>query len=411
MRLLHLSDLHLGKSIYGYSMIEDQRFWIDEFLKVCDEQKPDAVMVAGDVYDRATPGAAAITLLDYFIEEISNRQIPLLIIAGNHDSGERLEYAGEILKKHDVYIAGVLQRKITRVTLPDEEGEVNFYLLPYLYPERVASFFDRNDIKSYEEAMINYLSHQDIDTSERNVLIAHQNIIADGVEAERGGSETMSGGIGPIDYSVFDDFDYVALGHIHRARPVGRSQVRYAGTPICYHLDETKQGKKGPLLVEIGPKGEEIKVETIEIKPLHRMRYEKGTKEELHAMFENDNGRDEYVGLVMTDERVDSVTYAYFNDLLQKRGSKLLEFRSEAKSQSGVREGRSREEIQGESFQDLFAELYTKANNDEPPTTEEYEMMKFAADKMSRCEVTKDANPDNSLVDEVIAFARQLGGE
>ena len=128
-------------------------------------------------------------------------------------------------------------------------------------------------------------------------------------------------------------------------------------------------------------------------------------------MFENDNGRDEYVGLVMTDERVDSVTYAYFNDLLQKRGSKLLEFRSEAKSQSGVREGRSREEIQRESLQDLFAELYTKANNDEPPTTEEYEMMKFAADKMSRCEVTKDANPDNSLVDEVIAFARQLGGE
>ena len=110
MRLLHLSDLHLGKSIYGYSMIEDQRYWINEFLKVCDEQKPDAVMVAGDVYDRATPGAAAITLLDYFIEEISNRQIPLLIIAGNHDSGERLEYAGEILKKHDVYIAGVPQR-------------------------------------------------------------------------------------------------------------------------------------------------------------------------------------------------------------------------------------------------------------------------------------------------------------
>lgn len=411
MRLLHLSDLHLGKSIYGYSMVEDQRFWIDEFLKVCDKQKPDAIMVAGDVYDRATPGAAAIMLLDYFIEEISNRHIPLLMIAGNHDSGERLEYAGEILKKHNVYIAGVPERNITKVTLSDKDGNVNFYLLPYLYPERVLSFFDQKDIHSYEEAMVYYLKQQDIDFNERNILIAHQNIIADGTEAERGGSETMSGGIGPIDYSVFDGFDYVALGHIHRSLPVGRKEVRYAGTPMCYHLDETKQEKKGPLLVEIGSKGEKINVETVEIKPLHKMRYEKGTKKELQAMFENNISKGEYVGLIMTDERVDAVTYAYFNDLLQKRESKLFEFKSEFKSQSGVREGRTREEIKRESLQDLFAELYTKANNNEPPTNEEYEMMTFVADKVARCDFEKDINQDDHLIDEVIAFAKKLGGE
>ena len=214
---------------------------------------------------------------------------------------------------HDVYIAGVPQRKITRVTLPDEEGEVNFYLLPYLYPERVASFFDRNDIKSYEEAMINYLSHQDIDTGERNVLIAHQNIIADGVEAERGGSETMSGGIGPIDYSVFDDFDYTALGHIHRPQSLSE-KVRYCGSPLKYSFSEAKYDKTVTIV-----DADDFSVQTIALKPLHDMRMIKGSIENiLSKEVINAADSDDYLHITLTDkdniiDAMDKVRSAYPN--------------------------------------------------------------------------------------------------
>lgn len=410
MKFLHISDLHFGKKVYGYAMNDDQKYWIDQFLEICDEEKPNAVVVAGDVYDVSSPSAESVSLLNYFIEEIAKeRQIPILIIAGNHDSGEKLAFASAILEKNNIHIVGTIQKEIKKVTLSDEFGEVDFYLLPYLFPNQVSVVLEDEEIRTYEEAMKKLLEAQNIDFSRRNVLVSHQNITQNGVEAERGGSERTVGGSGPIDYSVFDGFDYVALGHIHSSVKVGRDEVRYAGTPLCYHMNETRQDKKGPLIVAIGSKESGVNVRTREIVPLHKMRLEKGTKQELYDLFGKDTGKEEYVGIVLTDERISPENYNYFKNLLDSRGSTLMLFDSEFKSGTSVKEGKSREEIKSTSLEDLFADLFKETNASIPPTEEEYQMMKFVAEITNRSDYSKPPKEDCPDIDKIIQFAKKLG--
>ena len=267
MRFIHLSDLHFGKMLHGVSLLEngDQPDWVEQFLALAAEKQPDAVVIAGDIYDRSMPSGAAMQLFSRMVTELSKRNVPVLIAAGNHDSGERLSCFKDILSRQNVYIAGEVRRELTHVTLTDAAGPVTFWLLPYVFPAAAAQALGDETIRDYDTAVRRLLAAQEIDPSQRNVIVAHQNVTKGGVEGIRGGSESMVGGVGQVDCSAFDAFDYAALGHIHAAYAVGRAAVRYAGSPMCYHFDELRQPKKGPLLVELGAKGTEPVVETLSI--------------------------------------------------------------------------------------------------------------------------------------------------
>ncbi len=254
MKLLHRLDLYLGKSIHGVSLLEsgDQPVWVDRFWERVRNLRPDAVVVAGGIYDRNAPSGEAVALLDRMVTVLAELDIPLLMVAGNHASGQRLSFGGSLLAKQQVHISGVLSKTLPHATLTDRHGPVTFWLMPYVFPALVAQVLEGETIRDYHTAVRRLLEEQPVDFSQRNVLVAHQNVTANGQEVLRGGSESMVGGVGQVDYRAFDGFDYVVLGHIHSTYPVGRDAVRYAGSPLCYHFEESKQPRKGPLLVELG---------------------------------------------------------------------------------------------------------------------------------------------------------------
>ena len=308
MKFLHIADLHFGKSVHGVSLLEngDQTAWVQCFLRLAEEVKPDAVVVAGDVYDRSAPSGDAVALLDCLLTALAERHIPVMMIAGNHDSGQRLSFGGSLLARQNIYIAGVLSKELTHVTLPDPDGHgpVTFWLMPYIFPALAAQVLEDEDIRDYDTAVRKLLAAQNVDFTQRNVIVAHQNVTENGAEALRGGSESMVGGVGQVDYTAFDGFDYAALGHIHAAYHVGRASVRYAGSPLCYHFSETGQPAKGPVLVELGVKGEKPKIQTCLIPPLHPMREVKGSWEQLRDSELGQARENEYLRIVLTDRRI-----------------------------------------------------------------------------------------------------------
>lgn len=304
MKFFHLADLHLGKSIHGFSLIEegDQPYWADHFLKAVDEQRPDGVVIAGDIYDRAVPPKEAVELFDQMLTALARRGIPVLIVAGNHDSGPRLAFASGLLEREGVYIAGEAKAEMVHVTLQDEFGPVTFWLMPFLFPAAVRYALDQEDLGSYDEAVRVLLAEQRIDFSQRNVLVAHQFVVSGGEKPEMGGSETTVGGLGQVDASAFDGFDYVALGHIHGAQKIGREEVRYGGSPLPYSFSEVNQ-RKGLTLVEMGEKGQ-LSVRLLELPPLHKMRQEKGTLEEILNREGDEISQEDYLRVVLTDPQM-----------------------------------------------------------------------------------------------------------
>ena len=232
MKFFHLADLHFGKIIHGYSMIEmeDQKFWMKQLIEQAKKIKPNAIVIAGDVYDRAIPSKEAVNLFDEFLTQLAELAIPVLMISGNHDSGTRLAFGDKLLCHQGIYIAGEVKKEICCVTLEDEYGPVNFWLLPYLFPAVVNSILEREDLKDYDSAIRALLAEQKIDHTQRNVMVAHQFVVAGSEKPSMGGSETTVGGIGQIDASVFEEFDHTALGHIHNAQCMGKKNVRYAGS-------------------------------------------------------------------------------------------------------------------------------------------------------------------------------------
>ena len=396
MRFLHLSDLHFGKSLYGVSLIDngDQAFWKERFLERVQEVQPDAVVISGDIYDRSSPSGDAVMLFDSMLTRLEDMGIPVLIAAGNHDSGQRLSFAGDILAKQNVYVAGMVKEEICHVTIPDRDGagDVTFWLIPYLFPAAAAKKLGDDSIKDYETAMRRLLERQNIDFSRRNVAVAHQNVTAGGKEAERGGSESMVGGVGGMDYRVFDGFDYVALGHIHSSCWVGRRQVRYAGSPLCYHFDETRQRAKGPLLVEMGEKGREIKIEPQIIPPLHPMREIRGAWEEIKTGEEQGGARDEYVRIVVTDRRVTPEISAFCRELLGNRGSVVMELVSD-RGEAGAAAAEDGGSGAGQkSIEAYFEEFYCERVKDREPDGKDRELFRFAAERARAGETAERRN-------------------
>lgn len=408
MRFLHLADLHFGKSIYGMSLIDsgDQTAWVNGFLELAGNVKPDAVVIAGDVYDRNMPSKDAVLLFDDMLTKLNEMNIKVLMVAGNHDSGHRLSFAKDILSKNNIFISGTLESKLQHITFSDvdEYGPITFWLVPYIFPALVAQKLEDDSIANYDVAMRRLIEAQNIDFSKRNVLVAHQNVTANGVEVEHGGSESMVGGVGQIDYSAFDGFDYVALGHIHSAYSVGRREVRYAGSPLCYHFNEIKQKNKGPVLVEINEKGQSINIETLEVKPLHAMREIKGTFEEVKASEEGNDVRGEYVRIVITDRKITPEMSDFFRELFRKRDSFVLELVSEFREFDGVL---NTSLFYGEKklVEEYFQDLYSEKRVDLIPNQKDVELFSFIGEQVRNADLSnKENEADSKDVDKLLEF-------
>lgn len=300
MKFLHLADLHLGKRVNGFSMLEDQAHILRQILAILDDEQPDGVLIAGDVYDKSVPSVEAVGLLDGFLTELRTRGVPVLLISGNHDSPERLAFGGRVMDSCGIHISPVYDGALAPVTLQDAFGPVHVWLLPFVKPAHVRRWFPDADIESYTDAVAEAVAHMDIDTAARNVLVTHQFVTG----GTRSGSEELSvGGTDNVDSGVFAPFDYVALGHLHGAQHIGRETIRYAGSPLKYSFSEARQ-HKSVTVVTLGEKGD-VQVRTAALTPLRELREIRGSYDELTArsFYEHTTYRSDYLHLILTDEQ------------------------------------------------------------------------------------------------------------
>lgn len=306
MRFIHVSDLHLGKRVHEFPMIEDQMIVLDSIVDLCERERPDAIVIAGDVYDKAIPSIEAIDLFERFLIRLSELSVPILMIAGNHDSGERLSFGSSFLEKHDIHIAGVFNGTIPAVEVASGDDQwTTFHLLPFIRAGHVRRFFPDREIRTVEEAVEAALSRVTRGRGQQ-VLIAHQFVVARGSELVRSDSETLQVGTADeIDVSLFSAFDYVALGHLHGKQRVGRRDVFYSGSPLPYSFSEVNQ-VKGALIVDMTADG----TVTVRQEPLERrrdMRRIRGTLSELleqgvHLKRIDDKARFDYLEVTLTDK-------------------------------------------------------------------------------------------------------------
>lgn len=289
MKLFHLSDLHIGKLLCGYILKENQERVLSQIVACAQEEHPDAILICGDIYDKSAPSGEAYVMFDRFLEALSEirPRIPVFIIAGNHDSPERLSYASAFLEKHSIYLSVFPPVRedeyLKKITLEDEYGPVDFYLLPFLKPGYLRPLLPEGSAFSYEEAVRFLLSREKIDSGRRNVILSHQFYMAGQSEPETCDSEVavaMAGGLDRIDISVLDAFDYAALGHLHGSQKVGRLSARYCGTPYKYSVSE-EHHHKGVTVVELGKKGEEPQLRFLPLSGLQDVRRLRGTLEEV----------------------------------------------------------------------------------------------------------------------------------
>lgn len=300
MKLFHLSDLHLGKRVYAFSMLQDQRYVLEQVCALAEKHQLDGILLSGDLYDKPIPPVEAVQLLDEFLTKMQQMGIAVYAISGNHDSAGRVDFGSRILQQQNLHICGAFDGKLYHVSKEDAFGEIHFYLLPFLKPATVSAFREGGESLTYAEAVKWALETMDIDTTKRNVLLAHQFVTWKGT-AEESDSETKTlGGVDEMDASLFFDFDYVALGHLHSPQRIGRDTIRYGGSPLKYSFSELRQ-KKGVTLVEIQEKGN-ITTEFLPLEPLHPLREIKGTLADLLEAAEEAGGSEDYVRAILTDE-------------------------------------------------------------------------------------------------------------
>lgn len=299
MKLIHLSDLHLGKRINEFSMLEDQEYILTKIIHIIDEQQPDGVIIAGDVYDKSVPAAEAVELFDDFLVRLSKRGLQVFVISGNHDSAERIAFGGRLMDQSGIHMSPVYDGTVTPVTLTDAFGAVNVYMLPFIKPSTVRRFFPDREIASYTDAVRAAVEAMAVDTAQRNVLITHQFVTG----AVRSESEEVSvGGTDNVDAAAFAPFDYVALGHIHRGQACGEEYIRYSGTPLKYSFSEAKD-QKSVTVLELGAKGERT-LTLIPLLPKRDIAEIRGTYEELtlKSFWENTSYTEDYMHITLTDE-------------------------------------------------------------------------------------------------------------
>ena len=305
MKLLHLGDLHLGKSLGEFDLYEDQKYILDQILSIIREKEIDGVLIAGDVYDRAIPSESAMNLLDYFLKSLADQKVKTFMISGNHDSDDRLGYGSRLFESSHIYIAAQFRGTLYKKTVIDEYGEADFYLLPFVKASQVRHFYPDEKIESYDAAVRVILEHAQIDPDKRNIIVAHQFVAGRGADPELGGSEgtgTQSVGlVEKIGWDCFDMFDYAALGHIHSPQSIGRREVRYSGSPLKYSLSEAGNDKSVPV-VTLGPKGE-VDIELVKLRPMRDMRRLKGPIEKLLDK-DNVSRPEDFIYATLTNEEL-----------------------------------------------------------------------------------------------------------
>ncbi|MDO5382001.1 MAG: exonuclease SbcCD subunit D [Eubacteriales bacterium] len=299
MKLMHISDLHLGKRIFEYSMIEDQKYILKQIVGIVESEKTDGVIIAGDVYDKPIPSVEAVELLDDFLRSLVKKNQKIFIISGNHDSAERISFASSILKESGVFVSPVFDGNIRPVNMKDEQGECNIYMLPFVKPSTVRNVYENAEVVDYTDAIKCVIEHMDIDKSKNNILVMHQFVtgatICDSEEKSIGGLDDVSG-------EILKDFEYVALGHIHGPQKVGSDNIRYCGTPLKYSFSEVKH-KKSVTILDIKEKGN-INIDTVPLIPRKDMYEIRGTYDEITSrqFYEGKDFKEGYLQITLTDE-------------------------------------------------------------------------------------------------------------
>lgn len=356
MKFIHLSDLHLGKRVNGFSMLEDQKYILTEIINIIDTEKPNAVIIAGDVYDKSVPPAEAVEMLDEFLVCLAKRNLQVFIISGNHDSPERLAFGNRLIDVSGIHISPVYNGEVKPISLQDEYGIVNIYMLPFIKPVNVRRYFPDEDIATYTDAMRLAVNQMNIDTSNRNILITHQFVTG----ALRSDSEDISvGGSDNIDVSAFKGFDYIALGHIHRPQNIGSECVRYCGTPLKYSFSEAKH-KKSVTIIELHTK-DDFSVRTVPLTPIHDMVVLKGTYADItnKSYYENTSWQEDYVHITLTDEEdipdaIGKLRTIYHNLMEIKYDNKRTQYNAEINGTDTVK---------NKTPLELFKEFYELQNN------------------------------------------------
>lgn len=373
MKIMHLSDLHIGKKVNEYSMLQDQIYILKEILQIIDDEKVETVIIAGDVYDRSLPPNEALELFDEFLYQLSSRNVNVFVISGNHDSPERISYGGRMMTENKIFLSPVYDGNVKPITLNDDYGEVNFYLLPFVRPADIRRYFPDENIENYTDAVKVAIDNMNVDFNERNILVTHQFVTG----AELSESEDIIvGGTDNVSGEVFDGFDYVALGHIHREQTVGKDNIRYCGTPLKYSFSEAKNIKSVTIL-DFNDKGN-IEYSKIPLTPFRDMREIRGTYYELtlKSNYESTNTED-YLHITLTDEEdipdaIGKLRSIYPNimkldyDNLRTRGSGTVD---------------AIENIESKSPFELFADLFKQQNNQDM-SEEQEEIMRNLIDKI-----------------------------
>ena len=364
MKFIHLSDLHLGKRLENYNLFDDQKYILVEILKIINDEKPDAVIIAGDVYDKSVPTVEAVGLFDWFLVKLASQKLQVYVISGNHDSPERLAFGERLMSNEGIHISPVYSGEVTAIHQHDEYGAVNFYMLPFVKPFHVKRYFPDAVISSYTDAMQTVIDNINADKTERNILIAHQFVTG----ALRSESEEVSvGGLDNIDSSIFEGFDYVALGHIHSPQYRGKENIRYCGTPLKYSFSEVDQ-VKSVTVVELREKGN-INIRYVPLLPLHDLNVIKGSFKEITAkeFYLGTGYQDDYMRIILTDE--DDIPDAAAKLRIIYQNLVRIEYdntRTRHRAELGLAE-----EVNNKSPLELFSELYISQNG--MPFSEEQE--------------------------------------
>ncbi len=354
MKFLHLSDLHLGKRVNEFPMLADQKAILAQILKIADDERPNAVLIAGDVYDKSVPPVEAVELFDDFLVKLAARKLPVYVIGGNHDSPERLAFCNRLIDASGIHISPAYGGDVRPLSLADGYGKVNIYMLPFVKPANVRRYFPEEQIESYTDAVRVAISKMQVNAAERNLLVTHQFVTG----AARCDSEEISvGGADNVDLSVFDAFDYVALGHIHGAQNIS-PRVRYCGTPLKYSFSEAKQ-QKSVTVAELKEKGT-LEIRTVPLTPERDMHEIRGTYEEIASknFYENTTYRSDYMHVTLTDET--DVPDAMAKLRVIYRNLMTLSYdntRTRARTELGAAA-----ETEKKTPLDLFAEFYEKQN-------------------------------------------------
>lgn len=374
MKFIHLGDLHLGKNVNEFSMIEDQRFILNQILDIIKNKEVDAVLIAGDIYDRTIPSEEAVHLFDAFLTRLAKMKKTVFAISGNHDSDERLQFGSRLFRTENIFISGKYEGETEKITVQDEYGPVHIFLMPYVKASRVAHFFPEEKIHSYEEAFRTVIERCNVNTEERNIIVVHQFVTGKSEDPALSGSESAILNVGTIDKigaDCFEPFDYVAMGHIHSCQAVGKETVRYSGSPLKYSLNEREiHSTKTVPVVTLKEKGK-VQIETVPLHPLREIRHLKG---HLNDLISHAEDQEDYIYVTLTDEEPFYDAMARIQEIYPN----TMKLDYDNSMTRAIQNDEDEHRTEDKSFHELMQEFYNMINGKDP-SMEEWDILEETA--------------------------------